>query len=250
MDSAVPWVQARVRVEVAYPTQEEFLGACHALLHGNPIHVGCRPGFPVGSWVRVWLSHPGMEHALAVTLDVQECTPLADSEDFAVELALPSTAQRTRDILAELVKPPPAAPAPASPAGPRTHHVLLVEDNPHISQMFAHALRRAITPKEGPVTVHRAENGVEALRRLRQKPPVDLVLSDLHMPVMDGFMLLEQVKSDPALAATPVLVISAGDEGDMARASALGAAGHLHKPVQLQHIVEQVRRILGYPSAQ
>lgn len=121
--------------------------------------------------------------------------------------------------------------------------VLVVEDNPHVVEMYEYALRRL---RAGAVdlTVEFAANGHEALERLAQAPRVDLVLSDLYMPVMDGFELVERLRADPALLGTPVLVISAGGTDARARAMELGADVYLQKPVQFGDIMQTVRTLL------
>lgn len=76
-----------------------------------------------------------------------------------------------------------------------------------------------------------AENGKDALEKIRSAP-VDLLLTDLTMPVMDGTTLLKWVKANPKLSALPVLVISsAGNPAKEIELKALGAMGVLDKPV-------------------
>lgn len=76
-----------------------------------------------------------------------------------------------------------------------------------------------------------AENGKDALEKIRNAP-VDLLLTDLTMPVMDGTTLLKWIKANPKLSALPVLVISsAGNPAKEIELKALGAMGVLDKPV-------------------
>ncbi len=76
-----------------------------------------------------------------------------------------------------------------------------------------------------------AENGKDALEKIRIAP-VDLLLTDLTMPVMDGTTLLKWIKANPKLSALPVLVISsAGNPAKEIELKALGAMGVLDKPV-------------------
>jgi CheY-like chemotaxis protein len=60
------------------------------------------------------------------------------------------------------------------------------------------------------------------------------------MPVMDGWQFLRVRRQDPRLAAVPVLIVSALDEGQ-AEAVALGVAGHLHKPVEPEELWSAIR---------
>ncbi len=79
--------------------------------------------------------------------------------------------------------------------------------------------------------------GEEALGMLRwaanARTPISLVLCDVHMPVMDGFMVAERILQDPVLRETRVILLtSAGRPGDSARCRNLGIAGYLTKPIR------------------
>ena len=113
--------------------------------------------------------------------------------------------------------------------------VLVVDDAPLIRDVLKSALEWR------GYTVDCAENGQEALDRLRELPLPNLILLDLLMPVMDGLTFLEERKQDPALASIPVLVISAADP-TQAQAMALGAADYLQKPVEMEVLASKVQR--------
>jgi CheY-like chemotaxis protein len=111
--------------------------------------------------------------------------------------------------------------------------------------MYEYALRKLRGPGEPQdVSVEFAVNGHEALVRLQEKPRVHLVIADLYMPVMDGFTLVERLRSDPEFAHTPILVISAGGPDARSRAIDLGVDVYLQKPVQFVDIIETVRTLL------
>jgi adenylate cyclase len=75
-----------------------------------------------------------------------------------------------------------------------------------------------------------AKDGVEAVERLQDEPP-DVVLLDVLMPRLDGFGVLEQIKSDPALQGLPVIMISGLEDFDsVVRCIELGAEDYLPKP--------------------
>jgi adenylate cyclase len=75
-----------------------------------------------------------------------------------------------------------------------------------------------------------AKDGVEAVERLQNEPP-DVVLLDVLMPRLDGFGVLEQIKSDPALQGLPVIMISGLEDFDsVVRCIELGAEDYLPKP--------------------
>jgi two-component system, sensor histidine kinase and response regulator len=82
-----------------------------------------------------------------------------------------------------------------------------------------------------------AEDGHEALEKLSAAreagQPFALILTDMHMPKMDGFRLIEQIRKRPELAtATIMMLTSAGHRGDAARCQELGVAAYLLKPIR------------------
>ena len=131
------------------------------------------------------------------------------------------------------------------PAARRSYRVLVVEDNPHVVEMYEYALKK-LRKDEGAVrvAVEYAAEGHQALCRLAEPPKPDLVMLDLYMPVMDGFTLVERMRQDPSLADLPVLVISAGGPDARVRAIELGVDVFLEKPVQFADIMSTVRTLL------
>ena len=90
-----------------------------------------------------------------------------------------------------------------------------------------------------------AEHGRDALAKIKEKP-VDLLLTDLTMPIMDGETLLKWVKSSPTLCDIPVLVItSAGNPAKEAELLELGALGVLAKPISPPKLNSILEPILG-----
>ena len=109
---------------------------------------------------------------------------------------------------------PPRRPRRPRPAA-RSYRVLLVEDNSLVAAMYASALRRlAATEGLGGLAVDVAVDGNEAFARLLAQPPIDLIITDVYMPVMSGFALVEKVRAEPRLRHLPIIVISsAGRRG-------------------------------------
>ena len=103
--------------------------------------------------------------------------------------------------------------------------ILIVDDNEDNRYTLLNRLRR-----EGYDNVTVAENGREALERLAQGS-FDLILLDIMMPELNGYEVLERIKSDTALRNIPVIMISAVDELDsVVRCIQLGAEDYLFKP--------------------
>jgi len=118
--------------------------------------------------------------------------------------------------------------------------ILLIEDSKVIQQMY----RSKLTIEQ--FTVITADNGMEAIKILSQEIP-DLILLDLMMPVMDGFKVLQVIKTDPRLSNIPVLVFSArGQPEEVEKAMNLGAAGYIVKATtKPNEVIEQIRKVIS-----
>ncbi|MEM8935769.1 MAG: response regulator [Pseudomonadota bacterium] len=118
------------------------------------------------------------------------------------------------------------------------HTVLVVDDDPVMVELAEAHLRAA------GYDVALAANGQEALKTLRDKP-VSLVISDLSMPVMDGFALTQNIRADARLSDTPVIVITGSDHQDAVdQAFAAGATSFLAKPMNWTLFGHAVRFVL------
>ena len=103
-------------------------------------------------------------------------------------------------------------------------NVLVVDDNKINRELLLRRLK-----KQGHL-VSAADNGSQALEMIRAKP-FDLVLLDIMMPEMNGYQVLEAIKTDPELRYIPVIMISAVDDIDsVVRCIELGAEDYLPKP--------------------
>jgi CheY-like chemotaxis protein len=124
--------------------------------------------------------------------------------------------------------------------------ILVVEDNPHMAEMFGYALRKLGGELSGKVAIEAqfAADGHAALARLWERP-FDLVITDLYMPVMDGFALIDRIRRDVKLQHIPVLAISAGDANAQQRALGLGVNIYLRKPVKFAQVLETVKHLLA-----
>ena len=95
----------------------------------------------------------------------------------------------------------------------------------------------------------------EALRLLRQAEhsgqPFPLVISDVHMPEMDGFGLVDAIKQDPVIASTVIMMLTSGDRpGDIAQCERMGVAAYLLKPVKQSELFDAVMIALGVTVAE
>lgn len=103
--------------------------------------------------------------------------------------------------------------------------VLVVDDDANNRDVLARTLE-----KKGYTTVQ-AENGVEALRLLKEDETIDVVLMDILMPEMNGWEALQRLKADETLKIIPVIMISGLGESDaVVRCLELGAEDYVQKP--------------------
>jgi PAS domain S-box-containing protein len=125
--------------------------------------------------------------------------------------------------------------------------VLVVDDNAVNRRILEATLRRWLMK---PVLAESGRAGVAALREGKMAgTPFPLVLLDGQMPEMDGFSVAEEMKEDPELAGTTILMMtSAGRRGDGARCRALGIAAYLMKPISQAELLEAILTVLGMVS--
>ena len=103
--------------------------------------------------------------------------------------------------------------------------VLVVDDEPHSIEIAS------IVLEFYSACVHSANNGEEALTRIRHVRP-KFIISDLSMPVMDGWAFITALKKDRALAEIPVIALTAHAKvGDREKAIAAGFHNYLSKPL-------------------
>ena len=119
--------------------------------------------------------------------------------------------------------------------------LLLVVDD----QEDAAAMLKILLEGHG-AQVETAGDGAQALSWLQQGHPVDLVLSDLDLPEMDGFELLRAVRADAALAEIPIVTLTAfGQRSDRTKAIKAGFRQHVTKPVEPDELVAVIESVLG-----
>jgi two-component system chemotaxis response regulator CheY len=119
--------------------------------------------------------------------------------------------------------------------------VLVVDDSAAIRKILTRVLRQTGMAIQ---TIHEAGDGQEALAVMALHR-VDLVLSDINMPKMDGLQLLASLKASPQWQKIPVVMITTeGGETKVAEAVRLGAAGYVRKPFTADQIKEKLVGIL------
>jgi len=122
------------------------------------------------------------------------------------------------------------------------YHILLVDDSNVVKAVLMKILAGSTLAID---QVFDAANGVETLKILNANT-LDLVITDINMPHMDGFELIERMRLDMMLKDIPIIVIST--EGSLTRVSYLeemGIKGYLRKPFSSQDIHNILNEVLG-----
>jgi CheY-like chemotaxis protein len=166
---------------------------------------------------------------------VRSVAVLANGE-LAVVLDTAELIRRADAVLGDAPKRTAAAPSGSSARTSGVRTVLVVDDSELTRDLVVSTLREMGLP------VREAVDGAGALAQLEAEE-VGLLVTDLDMPVLDGFELIRRVRLSPR-ARLPIIVLSTrGDDGDVRRALGLGADAYLVKSrLELDHLRRVVRR--------
>ena len=114
--------------------------------------------------------------------------------------------------------------------------ILVVEDDSDMRALIKRTLLNA------GYAVNAVGNGLEAAATCLTTTP-DLIISDVHMPRMNGFEMIQILKSEPAMAAIPVIFLTADSTG-LERGNALGAVAYLTKPLRMDDLISTMMKHL------
>jgi uncharacterized protein (TIGR02266 family) len=231
-------------LKVEYPSKQALADATENISYGG-VFVQTTQKFPVGEEVLLSLSFPGLLDPLEIMGKVswvraEQTGGRGPGVGFAVET--PEHRKRLERLLS--VEPSVTAATAAAPAS--GYRVLIVEDNPHIIEMYSYVLKKlAAGDLKGkvPLEVHFAADGHAALAQLKSSA-FNLVMTDIYMPVMDGFALVQAIRSEATLKHIPVVAISAGGKDAQEKALQLGVDMYLRKPVKFAEVLETVKQLL------
>ncbi|MEM7036545.1 MAG: response regulator, partial [Bacteroidota bacterium] len=182
-----------------------------------------------------------LAHLISGQLDVE--SELEKGSTFSLEIPkrmveAPATGfeEETPQIRPDAEEEVPAETV-SNPAGAA---ILLVEDN--------HSLRQYLTGILKPkYRVTTARNGAEAIQILQAKGRFDLILSDIMMPIMDGFELLERLKCEHKWWTIPVVMLTArADMEGKVKALRTGVDDYLRKPFEEEELLARIDNLLKY----
>ena len=123
----------------------------------------------------------------------------------------------------------------------RAYNVLVVDDEEDVPPMFRQHLRRDV--RQGRYMLYFADSGVQALQRLAEEPNMDLVVTDINMPEMDGLTLLERL-AESGRELRSVVLSAYGDMSNIRAAMNRGAFDFIVKPVDFADMRVTIERSL------
>ncbi len=119
-------------------------------------------------------------------------------------------------------------------------HILIVDDSKTVRNLVAFIMK-----KEG-FRVTMAEDGLDGLEKLYGANDVDLIVSDVNMPRMDGLTFIKTLREQGAYRDLPIIVLSTeGESKDIDIGLAVGANVYMVKPAQPDKLVRNAKMLLG-----
>ena len=192
----------------------------------------------------------GTVFTISLPINKEAFTPSQIDEEHPIEISsTPRTAILDVASLQSEEMPEASQPNPES-VDENTYRILLVEDNIELLMLMQSLLSQKYY-------VHAATNGVEALK-IVQTEDLDLIISDVMMPEMDGNELTKRIKSNPDTSHLPVVLLTAKtQEEDRKESLLIGADDYITKPfkmsdleVRINNLIENRKRILREYLAQ
>jgi len=131
----------------------------------------------------------------------------------------------------------------ATPDGARRRTILIVEDTPDQAELLRYKL------EEAGYNVIEAHDGAEGLAAASMNHP-DAIVSDVMMPVMDGYGLCRAIRRDKTLKLTPIILLTVlSDPLDVIRGLDAGADAYVGKPYDILTLVSRIESLLAFPTA-
>lgn len=118
--------------------------------------------------------------------------------------------------------------------------IMVVEDSLTMLQMLSFTL------KKNGYDVVEANNGQEALEKLNNRTEIDMIMTDINMPNVDGIEFIHRVRENPDYKFTPIIVLTTeSQEGKKMEGKEAGATGWLVKPFSPEHLISVVKKLLN-----
>lgn len=228
------------RIKVRFRSVDELVTAYTEDVSRGGLYVTASQQLPEGTLVQLSLELPDggppalLAARVAYVLSAEEAQTRSRSPGMGMRFMAEDVAplaERIAEFLAETV-------GSGEHERPEPIHALVVDD----SSSWRSAVRQALSQYGHRVT--EAEHGLDALGKAMREPP-DLVLTDVTMPVMDGWKLLRLLRSREATARVPVVFMSTlASERDRIRGYQLGVDDFLAKPMAPGELVARAMRVV------
>ena len=197
--------------------------------------------FAPGERTNLVVSFPQLLEPVELMVEVVRFQPRQGDQPGGVAVRVPDDLPDHRARLAEVTR----FVATVSRGPTPTCRILLCEDNGLVANMYAAALRRmAETDKLEGLGVEVVNDGAAAWDRLTRSPSIDLLITDIFMPLVTGLDLVERIRDQPSMAHLPVVVITSGGEKERGELTALGVTLFLQKPIKYLDLADTVRFLL------
>ena len=221
-------------LQVEYPGRNDELSNWTENLSAGGLFVRTDEPLVKGDCIAIEVSFPGLLDPVALDTTVVWTRPATAVAPRGV--GVQAVGEQGRRLLADI------AAIAATSAPDRTaemYRVLVVEDNVISRRLYLRVLKHYGETTPGGIDARVAEQGRQALDALA-KESFDLVITDLYMPVMDGFEMVATMRADPRLKSTPVLMITCGGGAERVTAKRIGVDAYLEKPVPFGDIMETI----------
>ena len=222
-----------LQLHVEYQRGTDYVFEWTENLSEGGFFIRTEQAFPQGSALELTLSFPGLLEPVNVEGRVAWIRAPSLSQCGGVGVEVDNEGGRRR--LADLA----LRAADRERGKTCSFSVLIVEDNERIVRSYERVLNHIAQTTEGQVKIHFAPKAHSALNQLKNHA-VDLVITDIYMPIMDGLTLIENIRKQDFTRNLPVIVVTSGTGDERERAAKLGVRAFLRKPVQFSHILQTI----------
>jgi uncharacterized protein (TIGR02266 family) len=234
-------------LQVAWPEDPKQIADCSENLSRGGLFIQTDAVAALGQPVRLRLSFPDLLVPMEVEGVVAWVRSASESEPAGLGVRIQDKNPGYRAYLERLAAAA-AGKRDGVPKRAQPYRMLIVDDNRFCLELYQGAIRDAEDLAPGQpriIEVEVAVRGQQALQLL-QKRSVDLVMTDLDMPGMNGFELIRAIRALPAQPGPRILVVSSFvSASDREKAVAAGADACLGKPTALVDLVKTVKALLS-----
>lgn len=231
--------QPPVVLHVVYQGREAFLSDWVESVGSDGLFLRTPGTFEIGQRLQTHLGIPGLEKSVIVEGTVASIRAVEDGSPAGIGMRVASTSARRACAEAAI-----AASVLHGAQGPAPYRMLVVEDSEIMRRMYERSLKKWRILPESLFEVGYVADGQQAQLFLIEQP-VQILLLDLYLPVIDGLTILKRLRSSSGTASIPVIAVSAGGSDEERLAQQAGANAFLHKPFDVVALLETVARLLA-----